>query len=312
MQDDTYTIKSGHLDVGDGHQIYFQEWGNPESVPIFFLHGGPGGSCEDSHKLYFDPIKHHVIFHDQRGSGQSTPFGSTEHNNTQDLVEDINKLRDHIQIKGKHSFFGGSWGSCLALVYAISYPDNVKSMVLRGIYTGTKTETDYIQQGGIGQYYPETWERYIELVPEERRNDTVNYYLEQMSSNDTAVADEHIRRWVQNEVVGASIDTDIKRILTITAPIADTERAIALLEAHYFANNCFIEDEYILKNASKLKGINITLVQGRHDHICTPETAYALAKAIGDNCYLHIVPGAHSGSEGTMREVLRAYVVTTL
>lgn len=313
MQDDTNTITSGHLDVGDGHQIYFQEWGNPDGAPIFFLHGGPGGSSEDTHKLYFNPLKHHVIFHDQRGSGQSTPFGSTNHNTTQHLVEDINILRKHLHLNGKHSFFGGSWGSCLALVYGITYPENVSKMILRGIYTGTKVENNYLlEEGGISKYYPESWERFINLVPEDRRHDTLTYYSETIASGDKSVADLHIKRWVQNEIVGASIDTDVKRIMDDSTEVTELEKALALLEIHYFTHNCFLEDNFILTNAEKLKNIEIVMVQGRHDHICPPETAYKLSRLLGDNCHLHIVPGAHSGSEGVMREVLRAYASTTI
>lgn len=308
MVDDQFTIKSGLLDVGDGHKIYYQEWGNPDAEPIFFLHGGPGGQCGDSHKLYFDPSKHRVIFHDQRGCGQSIPFGSTKNNTTQKLVEDIEHIRKTLHIKTKHSIFGGSWGSCLALIYAITHPENVNKMILRGIYTGTRRETDHIQQeNGISKYYPESWERYISLVPEDRRNDTVTYYAEQMASTDAQTADVHIKRWVQNEVAGVSIDSDIIQILNDNSPVTDADRAIALLEAHYFSNNCFIDEGYILENAAILQRIKTVIVQGRHDHICPPETAYKLAQTVGDNFHLHIVPGAHSGSESAIREALRAY-----
>lgn len=309
MNEDVYTIQSGLLDVGDGHKINYQEWGNPNVVPIFFLHGGPGGACSDSHKLYFDPKRQRVIFHDQRGCGKSIPFGNRAHNTTDDLVEDINSLRKHLKITGQHAFFGGSWGSCLALVYAIRYPQNVTKMLLRGIYTGTKRETDYIQQeGGISRYAPETWKSYIEVVPDNRRDDIVGYYQEMMQNSDNAVADDHIRRWVRNEFAGVQVDSDIQSLMQNNEPLDDATRSLALLEAHYFANDCFLPNNYILEHAHELAHIQTVLVQGRHDHVCPPETAYLLAQKIGESCRLHIVPSAHSGSEGVMREVLRAYV----
>lgn len=307
MNDDQYTITSGQLDVGDGHKIYYQEWGNPDATPIFFLHGGPGGGCNDKHKNYFDPTNQRVVFHDQRGSGLSTPFGGREHNTTDDLVADIDRLRDHLHISKAHHFFGGSWGSCLALVYAIRKPENVNKMILRGIYTGTKAETNYIQQGGISHYTPESWEQYIEVVPEAERENTVAYYFNKMQEADVAVADNHIRRWFNNEIAAAEIDSDVLSILRGNAPIDDAMRSLALLEAHYFMQDCFLPGNYIQDNLKKLVNIEMVLVQGRHDHVCPPKTAYEIAKGIGKNCRLHIVPGGHSGSENVMREVLRAY-----
>jgi proline iminopeptidase len=307
MNEDQYTIKSGHIDVGNGHKIYYQEWGNPTATPIFFLHGGPGGGCSDKHKNYFDPLSQHIVFHDQRGSGRSTPTGSREHNTTDDLVDDIDRVRAHLGIQGPHNFFGGSWGSCLALVYAIRHPHNVEKMVLRGIYTGTKTETDYIQQGGMSLYAPETWAQYIEVVPEQDRGNTVEYYYRKMQDSDASIADDHIRRWVNNENAGAEIDSDVLSIIRTNAPLDDSTRSVALLEAHYFMNDCFLPENYIIDNAHALQHIEIVMVQGRHDHVCPPETAYKLAEKIGPSCRLHIVPGGHSGSEATMREVLRAY-----
>jgi proline iminopeptidase len=308
MQDDNYTIKSGYVDVGHGHKLYYQEWGDPSAEPIFFLHGGPGGGCNDSHKWYFDPTRQRVIFHDQRGSGKSTPFGSINNNTTEDLVDDINKLRAHLDIDTPHHFFGGSWGSCLALVYAIRNPEKVNKMLLRGIYTGSPYETNYIQQeGGISRYTPETWQRYIEIVPKERRDDTVKYYYEMMQSDDRVLADNHIRRWSQNEIAGLAVDSDVHALLHDSSPITDEMRSVSLLEAHYFVNNCFLEDNYVLTHASKLAGKEVVIVQGRHDHVCPPETAYALSNIVGPTCRLQIVPGGHTGSEATMREVLRAY-----
>ncbi len=159
MNDDEYTLESGLLDVGDGHQIYYQRWGNPNAKPIFYLHGGPGSGSRDKYKALFDPVKHQVIFHDQRGSGQSTPFGSTENNTTQKLIEDIEKLREKFGFD-KFQIIGGSWGSTLGLAYAIEHPDKVEKILLWGIYAGTKVETDYIVQGGLKTHYPESWQHF--------------------------------------------------------------------------------------------------------------------------------------------------------
>jgi proline iminopeptidase len=305
MNDDEYTIESGLLNVGEGHEIYYQRWGNPDATPTFFLHGGPGAGCKDKHKAGFDPNKHHVIFHDQRGCGQSTPFGELNHNTTQDLISDIEKLRSKFGFN-KINLFGGSWGSCLSLLYAIEHSNHVQKMLINGIDTGTKKETDYIQQGGLATHFPDSWQQYIEVVPEDRRNDTVSYYFEKMQSNNLEEAKDHVRRWVMNESAAMSIDPDLPLLEIQSNEYDDTSRTLALLEAHYFINHCFTPENYILNSASKLKDIPIVMVQGRHDHVCPPETAYKLAKTIGDNCHLHITPGSHA-REGAFREAIRAY-----
>ena len=148
--------------------MYWEDWGNPESLPFLHVHGGPGGGFRDTHKLTFDPKKHRVIFFDQRGAGRSTPFAETKDNTTQHLLEDIEKLRLHLRID-KFNVFGGSWGSTLSLLYAINHPERVNSLILWGIYLGTQFENDIIAEGYARYNYPEAWERFISLVPEDKR-----------------------------------------------------------------------------------------------------------------------------------------------
>jgi proline iminopeptidase len=305
MNTDTFTNDSGMLNVGNGHSIWWHDWGNRTSKDIiFYLHGGPGSNCKDKNKLNFDPATQRVIFHDQRGSGQSVPFGTTEHNTTQDLVNDIEALRGMLNID-KILLTGGSWGSCLALAYAIAHPDRVTKMLLGGIFLGDKTEIDYIVQGGLRTHYPESWEQFIELVPKEHHDNTTAYYLQKFTSNDDDVM-EHVRRWCLLEGSALSIDGDYKRDEQGSYDVDGRSRTLATLEAHYFINNCFLPENYILANAHTLRHIPTILMQGRHDHVCPPETAYALHAAMGNNCHLHLMPGSHA-SESVTREVLRAY-----
>ena len=307
MNEDKHTITSGLLEVGAGHQIYYQEWGNKNADPIFFLHGGPGGGTSDKHKLSFDPSIHHVIFHDQRGCGLSLPFGELGHNTTDDLVEDINKIRAKLNISGKIKIYGASWGSTLALAYAVKHPENVSKMLLQGIYTGTKKETDYINQGGGATHFPESWQNYIEVVPKTQRNNCVEYYHKMMTSSDENVSNDHIARWNANEGCMAFIDPNMAKIQLQSKDIDPVTKAIAIFEAHYFVNNCFMEDNYIINNAHKISHIPTILVQGRFDHVCPPITAYNLQKAIGNNCHLQIVTGSHA-HESSVRDVLLAYI----
>jgi len=305
MNDDKYTIKSGFLDVGDGHKIYNQQWGNKDCSPIFYLHGGPGGGCKNKNKAFFDPKIHNVVFYDQRGSGLSTPFGSIKNNTTDDLVEDIEKLRKHLGFS-KIKLIGGSWGSTLGLCYALKYPDNVDKVLLWGIFTGTKTEADYIQQGGLKTHFPDAWEEYISIVPQKNRSDTVSYYMDKFINGTPAEIAEHVRRWVMLESSAVSIDADVSETLVKTDGNDPNSQTLAILEAHYFINNCFLIENYISENAKKLNKIPIIFVQGRFDHVTPPETAFKLAQNIGDNCHLHFVPTSHA-REGAMREVIKAY-----
>lgn len=305
MQDDKYTIESGHLAVGDGHEIYYQRWGNKNAKPIFYMHGGPGSGSKDKYKLNFDPKIHQVIFHDQRGSGQSTPFASTKNNTSQDLVADIEKLRDKFGFN-KIQLTGGSWGSTLSLLYAVTHPDKVEKMLIVAIFTGTKVEIDYIQQGGLRTHYPDAWDDFISLVPEKYRHDTGKYFLEIMQKGSQEEIEKHVKAWNRLESSAVSIDSDYSYTSLQAEKYEDSARALAILEAHYFVNNCFLEDNYLLNRADKLSKIQIVMVHGRYDHVCPPEKAYHLKKAIGDNCRLHIVPSSHAG-EGGLREAQRAY-----
>ena len=157
MTPDKYTLQERFVDVGNEHQLYVQDWGNPKAKNIFvFLHGGPGGSVKDNHRLLFNPDKQRVIFFDQRGCGHSTPFGSIEHNTTGYLVEDVEKILVTLDIKSC-ILVGGSWGSCLALAYALKYPKRVKAMAIRGIFTGSEAELQFIEKGQFQNFFPDTW-----------------------------------------------------------------------------------------------------------------------------------------------------------
>jgi proline iminopeptidase len=305
MNTDEHTIKSGMLPVGDGHTLWWQEWGAKSAkIPIVFLHGGPGGNCKDKNKLNFDPTLQRVIFFDQRGSGQSTPFGSIQHNTTQHLVADIHTLLQHLG-EEKVMITGGSWGSTLALAYACAFPKTVVKMLLGGIFLGTKKETDYIVQGGLATHYPESWQQFIELVPEEYAHNTAAYYLKKFLSDDADVM-EYVRRWCLLEDSALSLDSDYKKVHMNSFEVDERSRTLATIEANYFVNNNFLPDDYLLVNSSALQHIPIVLLQGRQDHVCPPEAAYTLASALGSNTRLHIVPGGHA-NELVLREVLRAY-----
>ncbi|MEM6997834.1 MAG: prolyl aminopeptidase [Patescibacteria group bacterium] len=305
--------KSGHLDVGDGHKLYFEDWGNAEATPILSFHGGPGSNFSDSHKGHFDPNIHRVIFFDQRGCGQSTPFASTDSNTTEYTISDAEKLREYLQIPRWH-VVGGSWGSALTLMYAIAHPDRVISMMIWGVYTMRQFEDDWVNEGYPRHFFPKEWARFISLVPEANRTDgntVMQYYADQMREDDAETAEKYAYEWTLWESVLLSIDYDPNEL---EQEIMDDPKtlAIALLETHYFLNGCFVAPNYIYNNIDKIKDIPCRAVQGRFDMCTPPETALVLAEAYGEKYELQYVNSGHNRADPEMKTALSLIAKTHL
>ncbi|HSW99697.1 MAG TPA: prolyl aminopeptidase [Patescibacteria group bacterium] len=302
MTPDKDTIQELFLPVGNDHRLYVQEWGNPKAntSPIIFLHGGPGAGCNDKQKGLFNPANQHVIFFDQRGSGHSQPYGRLEHNTTDDLVSDITKIANHFAFD-MFTITGGSWGSCLALTYAIRHPKRVHAMALRGIFTGAQEEQDYIDQGGFRTFFPEVWERFVEATPKEHRKNPAAYHHAQMQGENVAAARRSACAYSNLE--GALMKLD-DRFRPTEPEDPHFDPVCATIESHYLSAGCFLpDDRYILKNAHKLT-MPIWLVQGRYDMVCPPKTAYALHKLL-PNSHLLFAIGGHSGGEHEIENILR-------
>ena len=300
---------SGLLKVSGGHLLYWEDWGNPKAkVPIFYLHGGPGAGFKDKDKLFFNPARQRVIFFDQRGSGRSKPFASTKDNATGNLVIDIDRLRKHLKI-GVVDLAGGSWGSTLALCYAIANPEVVQKMFLWGIFLSRQIDLDYYFHGeGAKIYFPEVWHRFINMVPVIEQSDAINYYAKQFEHLDSTVRQRYVNEWVLYENSLMNLDDQIAKKILDLEDYDESILALAKLEAHFFINQCFIDENYILKNVKLIKHIPIQVVHGRYDFACMPNSAFELKEAIGDSCSLHVVPGGHSRSDPTTREVIKAYL----
>ncbi len=313
MQDDQFTIKSGLLAVGDGHEIYYQEWGNKDTTPILSLHGGPGSHTKNKHKNIFDPTKHHVIFFDQRGCGLSTATDFLAHNTIDDLVEDINKLKAHLGVSRTH-LFGYSWGSTLALYYATKYPSSVSKLLLGGTYLGTKEENDYLFNGGMKDFAVEAWEHYASPVPEDKRGDCLAYYSSVILDSSRTEEDRlsHLVSFMKIEPALISMDSDFySNQLESTQALSLDELSGTILSLHYFTHSCFIPEGYFENSLSTLATIPTTIVQGSYDFVCPPMTAKYVAEKIGPSAHLHLVPSSHA-REGAMRETLRAYAWSLL
>ena len=308
----SYVITSGHLDVGDGHELYYEKWGNKEAPPTVFLHGGPGGGFKDRHKFSFNPDKHQIIFFDQRGAGRSTPYASTKNNTTPDLVSDIEKLCNKLGL-GKVNLWGRSWGSTLALAYAIAHPEHVRRIVIGGVYLGTRFEYDFIAAGYVRYTYPEAWERFIGLVPEDQRSSgksITQYYADKMNSSDPDDAKRYADEWTLWEATTLSMRYDKNQLEA--SVMEEDNLAIAKLETHYFLNDCFMPQNYIIDNIGKIQHIPCYVIQGRFDNCTPPDTAYRLSKAYGDNLTLQWVNAGHKGSEPEIMAADRAIANTFL
>ena len=283
----------------DGHSIYFEQSGNPNGVPVFFLHGGPGAGCAPVHRQLFDPRKFHAIFMDQRGSGKSEPYASIKNNTTQDLVSDIEALREHLNID-KMLVFGGSWGSTLALCYGIAHPEHCLGFVLRGIFLGTAAEVNWFLYD-MGRFYPEAHERFVSYLPEGQRDDLLAAYHHQLTSPSHTVAMGAAQAWSSYENSCATLAAEHRNP-------GNGALSLALIEAHYFMSDCFLAENYLRDNISTISHLPAEIIQGRHDVICPPHSAFDLARLWGQHASLHLIDNAgHSAFEtGISAQLIRS------
>lgn len=292
---------AGYLDVGHGHQLYFEQCGKPGGFPVLYLHGGPGAGFSDKSKEFFNLKKINLTLFDQRGAGRSKPFASIDHNKTAFLVKDINKLLDHLDMR-KVFLFGGSWGSTLSLVYAIQNPKRVTGMLLRGIFLGDDAANDHFLNGGIKDFFPENWERFASLVPKSQQKNVAGYYYDKMRFGTPAEKKKYAYEWAFYEASMLSLRTDVKKA---KANMNDFPyKSLAPLEAHYLLNGCFLPKDYILKNVKNIKNIPTTIVHGRYDFVCEPINAYKLHKQLPKSKLIYTVAGHHSSDPET-KEILK-------
>jgi len=298
--------QTGHLNVGDGHSLYWELCGSPDGKPVIFLHGGPGGGSSPDHRRQFNPDKYKVLVFDQRGCGKSTPYASLDNNTTWDLVADIEKLRTQVAKVDKWQVFGGSWGSTLALAYAQTHPERVTELVLRGIFLFDQYEIDWMyKEGGASQVYPDKFDEFLAPIPEDERDDLVEAYRKRLTSEDKDEQLTAAKAWSKWEGDIVTLLPSPATIDHFTSP--EVAVAVARIENHYMANNGWFEEGQLLEGAKKLKGIPGVIVQGRHD-TCTPPVAAWKLKAAWPEVELNIIPdGGHLFSEpGVLDGLIRA------
>ncbi len=260
------------LEMPGGHRIYVEQCGRRGGRPVVVLHGGPGGGCSPGMRRFFDPGHYRTILFDQRGCGRSSPHASVENNTTWDLVADIERIRESLGIE-RWIVFGGSWGACLALIYAITHPDRVEALVLRGVFTMTRDELDWFYGGGAGAFWPEHWRSFVSLVPEAERDDLIAAYHRRLFGPDPVEQSRFARVWAGWESALAVLDPGEGR----GYPSGAYALAFARIENHYFTHRGFLDgDGWILRNMDKVAQIPGWIVQGRYDMICPPKTAHAI------------------------------------
>ena len=283
------------LDVGDGHLVYVEECGNPEGLPVVVLHGGPGGGCSPAMRRYFDPGIWRIVLFDQRGCGRSRPHAGVEANTTWHLVEDIERIRTRLGIDRWH-IFGGSWGATLALIYAQTHPERVRALTLRGVFLMRQEELDWFYAGGAGRFWPELWDRFRAMVPEEEQSDLIAAYHRRLFGESRSEQIRFARVWCGWENALASFQAAGQ---PGDAP-PEYARAFARLENHYFHHKGFLDAETAILapgRMARLRDIPGVIVQGRYDMICPPTSAYRLARD-WPAAELRIVDGAgHALSE---------------
>lgn len=296
--------RTGILNVGDGHRLYWEYCGNPEGKPVVFLHGGPGGGCSPDHRRQFDPARYNILLFDQRGAGRSTPHASLEANTTWHLVADIERLREMAGVE-RWMVFGGSWGSTLGLAYAETHPERVSELVLRGVFTMRQSEIDWLYRQGASEIYPDKWEEFLAPIPEEERGDLVSAYHRRLTGADPAVRLQAAKAWSKWEAETVTLLPNAEVLNAFASD--DFAIAMARIENHYMLNRGWIEEGRLLRDAGRLGNIKGVIVQGRHDSCTPPAAAWALHKAWPEG-ELQIVPdGGHMFNEpGILDGLIRA------
>lgn len=293
--------RTGILDTGDGHSVYWELCGNPDGIPVVFLHGGPGGGCTPAHRRLFDPARYRILLFDQRGCGRSTPHAGLDNNTTWHLVADIERLR---MLTGAERWlvFGGSWGSTLSLAYAETHPERVTGLILRGIFTLRRAELLWYYQEGASWLFPDKWERFQAPIPEAERGDMMAAYRRRLTDPDRAVRVEAAVAWSVWE--GETLT--LRPAPALSAQHADEEYALAFsrIENHYFVHGGWLEEGQLIRDVERIRHIPTVIVQGRYDAATPMRTAWDLHRAWPEADFRLVDDAGHAVSEPGIQTAL--------
>ena len=289
------------LDVDDIHQIYVEESGQPDGLPVLVVHGGPGSGCDRDMRRFFDPEIYRIILFDQRGAGRSKPHVELQHNTTEHLLEDMEVIREHLEID-QWLLFGGSWGATLSLLYAQKNPDRVKGMVLRGVFLCREQDLIWLYRDGANRIFPDKWQALYELIPKNEREDIILAYHRLLNGDNELMRMSAAKAWSSWEAHCSTLTTCNKLIKSFTDP----HRALGMaqIETHYFVNKGFIQENQILDNISEISHIPSIIVHGRYDMVCSLDGAYELHKKWVAS-QLHVIREAgHSSTDLGIQDAL--------
>ncbi|SET36298.1 proline iminopeptidase [Marinobacter segnicrescens] len=295
------------LAVEPPHELYLEESGNPDGIPVIVIHGGPGGGCEDWYRRFFDAERFRIILLDQRGAGRSTPLAELEGNTTQALVQDLERVREFLGID-RWMLFGGSWGSTLSLAYAQAHPEQVLGLVLRGIFLCRPDDIQWFYQHGAGRVFPDYWRDYVAPIPEDERADMVSAYYRRLTSDNELEQIQAAKAWSVWEGRCATLHPNPRVVEHFAHP--HTAIALARIECHYFMNNAFLAPGELLANAHRLADIPGVIVHGRYDMVCPLDNAFALSEAWPQAELRVIRDAGHSASEPPIVDALIRAVET--
>ena len=287
--------------VDPPHELYVEESGNPDGIPVLVVHGGPGGGCEDYHRRFFDAERYRIILMDQRGAGRSSPLAEFEGNTTQKLVEDMETVRTFLGVS-QWILFGGSWGSTLSLVYAQSHADRVLGLVLRGIFLCRPKDIHWFYQEGASRVFPDYWQDFLAPIPEDERGDLVTAYYRRLTSSNELEQIQAAKAWSIWEGRCATLHPNPRVVEHFGHP--HVAIALARIECHYFMNNAFLEDNQIVRDAALLRDIPGIIVHGRYDMVCPLDNALALSHAWPEADLRIIRDAGHSASEPAIIDAL--------
>ncbi|OAJ34563.1 prolyl aminopeptidase [Piscirickettsia salmonis] len=298
-------IKPNHthqLKVDSKHSLYLEESGNPQGIPVLYVHGGPGSCCSERSRRYFDPEAYRIISFDQRGCGQSTPHASVTNNTTAALIADIEKIREHFKIK-QWLLFGGSWGSTLSLLYAQEHPERISGLILRGIFLATQSNLNWLlDQSGVGQIFPDYWQDFTHHINTNSTQTLIDDYHQRLFGDNEIERLHAAKKWASFEARCATLDPNPKYVKSAKDP--HHALAIARIECHYFKHHCFIEENRILNHIGRLSSLPCIIVHGRYDMICPVKNAWQLHQAWPESQLNIIRDAGHSANEPAIIDAL--------
>lgn len=293
------------LETGSKHAVYVEQSGNPDGIPVIFLHGGPCSGTKPDHRRFFNPELYRIILFDQRGCGLSLPFGELQNNTTQDLIDDMERIRNHLTID-QWLVFGGSWGGALALLYAQQYKDEVIGLVIRGVFLARQQDLDWFAKDGAGRIYPEQWQRLVESIPEQNQGNLVQGLCDVLWGEDEVAQRRVAKEWMAwggQVSLGNDYQPDPKGD-HVTEKMVKQVR----MELHYARHHYFIEENQIMDNCSGLVKIPTVIIHGRQDFVCPMEAGYSLHKVLPNAEYV-VLPNAGHVAQG--KEMVNALVSAT-